>query len=332
MALEGIERVLQTEESRDSEDLCHTTEEELGQRPAILQCASLVQAVVESPHNTSAVSKRAGRIWEHHFVSCALCRNHYSRCRLGDSRFCNECKCHVCSRCDCRVYHLSYQEELWAESEERAVESKEKKKSKKAKKRQKAKERAAEKKRMEGVALKEQVRQQEQEVKDMASSKATVLDAGLVFANGKTLKAYKSQNMSKDGNEMSPKRGNKKVTAISSNWSATQSSASNSPSRGTIERCSPAGSLLGGVGDADIRDTGNTSGNTNNGNNIVGGRDIDLVLYLQQTGSIIALAKLMDSLYDNEYMEGEEEIGDGDNIRGQPQGGREMNHCVLRTQ
>jgi hypothetical protein len=28
---------------------------------------------------------------------------------------------------------------------------------------------------------------------------------------------------------------------------------------------------------------------------------IDLVLYLQQTGSIIALAKLLDSLYDNEY-------------------------------
>jgi hypothetical protein len=34
-----------------------------------------------------------------------------------------------------------------------------------------------------------------------------------------------------------------------------------------------------------------------------------LVLYLQQTGSIIALAKLLDSLYDNEY---EDEVIGGD--------------------
>ena len=103
MALEGIERVLQTEEAQDSEDLYHKSEEELGQRPTIIKCAALIKTVTESPHNTSAVSKRAKRIWEHHFVSCALCHNNYSRCRLQDSHFCNECKCHVCSRCDCRV-------------------------------------------------------------------------------------------------------------------------------------------------------------------------------------------------------------------------------------
>jgi hypothetical protein len=34
------------------------------------------------------------------------------------------------------------------------------------------------------------------------------------------------------------------------------------------------------------------------------------VLYLQQTGSIIALAKLMDSLYDNEF-EGEDDVDGG---------------------
>lgn len=331
MALEGIERVLQTEEARDSEDLCHTSEEELSQRPAILQCASLVQSVVESPHNTSAVSKRAGRIWEHHFVSCALCRNHYSRCRLRDSRFCNECKCYVCSRCDCRVYHLSYQEELWAESEERAVESKEKKKSKKAKKRQKAKERAAEKKRMEEVVLKEQERQQEPEAKASAFSKSGVSNAAQAFTNGKILKMYKSQNTSKGCDEASSKGGNEKVTAISNNWSATQYFSPTPPSRSTIESCPPTGSFLGNVDDAEIRDNDITSGNTSTEKNMVGGRDVDLVLYLQQTGSIIALAKLMDSLYDNEYMESDDDVGDEDNIRGQSKGGREINQCVLRT-
>lgn len=99
MALEGVERVLQTEEAQDSEDLRHTTEEELGQRPIILKCASLIKSVTESPHNSSVVSKRAKWIWEQHFVSCALCHNNYSRCRLLSSHFCNECKCHVVSLC-----------------------------------------------------------------------------------------------------------------------------------------------------------------------------------------------------------------------------------------
>ena len=81
-----------------------------------------------------------------------------------------------------------------------------------------------------------------------------------------------------------------------------------SPSRGTIESdttslgaaemdsgdCTPTGVLL----QENERDDIN-----------YGQPPIDLVLYLQQTGSIIALAKLLDSLYDSEY---EDEVIGGD--------------------
>jgi hypothetical protein len=143
MALEGLERVLQTEEAKDAAELrsnlTMTGEASLEpqdpfQRQTILKCASLIKGVTESTHNSSAVTKRAKRIWETHFVSCALCHGSFSRHRIDDARFCNECKCHVCSSCDCRVYHLSYQEELWAEDEEKTESKIKSKKNKKAKK------------------------------------------------------------------------------------------------------------------------------------------------------------------------------------------------------
>jgi hypothetical protein len=73
-----------------------------------------------------------------------------------------------------------------------------------------------------------------------------------------------------------------------------------SPSRGTIE--SDTTSL--GAAEVDSGDC-TSSGmllHENERDDINYGQPpIDLVLYLQQTGSIIALAKLLDSLYDNEY-------------------------------
>ena len=61
-----------------------------------------------------------------------------------DTKFCVECKCHVCSNCDCSVYHLSYQESFWSEESttenKQSSDKKASKKSKKAKKKQKLKE------------------------------------------------------------------------------------------------------------------------------------------------------------------------------------------------
>ncbi|KAL7554941.1 hypothetical protein ACHAWF_018504 [Thalassiosira exigua] len=330
MALEGIERVLQTEEAQDSEDLYHRSEEELGQRPTIIRCAGLVKAVTESPHNSSAVAKRAKRIWDHHFVSCALCHNNYSRCRLRDSHFCNECKCHVCSNCDCRVYHLSYQEELWAEDEERAAETKKNKKSKKAKKKQKAKEKA-EKKKLESQAQAEA--QQQQQSKGLASKKE---DAPAMASKQGETSSSKAEDARKESpDEGQPTRKGKKAKKAA----AARKTSSSSPSRGTIE--SDTVSLGGGGTEGNANGDGDVSPRDeeeegSEANSSGGGQPpIDLVLYLQQTGSIIALAKLMDSLYDNDEYEDEDDAeGGGERRRRQqptPQGD-DLNHRALTTQ
>lgn len=79
-----------------------------------LVSAGLIEKAGEG-HNNSAVSKREDHIWKQHFVSCALCIKSFSRHRTADdASFCEECKCHVCSNCYCRIYHLDYQEEHWA--------------------------------------------------------------------------------------------------------------------------------------------------------------------------------------------------------------------------
>ena len=128
MALEGLERVLQVEETREILQ---------PNRPTLVN-AALIEKARES-HNSSAVTKRAERIWKQHFVSCALCKESFSKHRTADASFCEECKCHVCSNCNCRIYHLDYQEELWAASEEKTVAKKNAKKSKNKKKKEKLK-------------------------------------------------------------------------------------------------------------------------------------------------------------------------------------------------
>ncbi|KAL3795165.1 hypothetical protein ACHAW5_009179 [Stephanodiscus triporus] len=290
MALEGIERVLQTEEAQDSEDLYHKSEEELGQRPTIIKCAALIKTVTESPHISTAVSKRAKRIWDHHFISCALCHNNYSRCRLIDSHFCNECKCHVCSRCDCRVYHLSYQEELWAEDEEKAAASKNQKKSKKQKKKQKMKEKAEKKK------LDTQTVVQQQQPKAMVCTLAPKEDRE---SSSKETGPAETNNSNEPGKDVSSLEKCKPVKGATT----TRKTTSSSPSRGTIE--SDTASLGAADSGGDCPGPLHESSDANNGQ-----PPIDLVLYLQQTGSIIALAKLLDSLYDNEF-EDEDDVDVG---------------------
>merc|ERR1711862_1025675 len=115
MALEGLERVLQVEEAREmirrEQVESGELEDDEENRTPTLVSASFIEKARES-HNSSSVTKRADRIWKQHFVSCALCRQSFSKHRTSDATFCEECKCYVCSNCNCQIYHLSYQEEL----------------------------------------------------------------------------------------------------------------------------------------------------------------------------------------------------------------------------
>jgi cell fate (sporulation/competence/biofilm development) regulator YlbF (YheA/YmcA/DUF963 family) len=137
MALEGLERVLQVEEARENAYLKNGSK---GEHPEALVTASLIEKAMTKKHS-SAVNKRAQKIWNDHFVSCALCHLAYSKHRKCDAKFCEECKCHVCSNCNCEIYHLSYQQELWADTEEtnEGKSKKSKNKKKKDKKKNKTK-------------------------------------------------------------------------------------------------------------------------------------------------------------------------------------------------
>jgi len=277
MALEGIERVLQCEESQDSEDLYNKAANvDVPQRPTIIKCASLIKSVTEGQGNSTAVNKRAKRIWEQHFVSCALCHNNYSRNRVADSHFCNECKCHVCKYCDCRVYHLSYQEELWAEDEKEAEESKGNKKSKKQKKKQKQKAKKAEQKKKL-----EEESQLEAQKKELAKAQTA----------GKSSAASSTSSSASEENEPAKKKkaNSKAESNVSESTSSEKSGKPSSPS-------SSKGTTTTGAGT-----TGSKEGMREDTKS--GESQIDLVSYLQQTGSIIALAKLLDSLYENEKLE-----------------------------
>ena len=226
MALEGLERVLQVEEAREMirrEGIENgEIEDNESTRTPTLVSAALIQKARES-HNNSAVTKRGDRIWKQHFVSCALCKKSYSKHRIEDATFCDECKCYVCSNCNCKVYHLSYQEELWAASEEKTEQKKTSKKSKSKKKKEKLKQKKA------------QEDEQAQVAKDVGGKKGP--------QGGK--------DASSDGAD----KPNPADEASEPNFDSQE-----------------------------FEDDNNERAN------------IDFVLYLQQTGSIIALAKLMDAL------------------------------------
>ena len=222
MALEGLERVLQVEETRE---MIRREQIENGEikddkknRTPPLVNSSLIEKARES-HNSTAVTKRAERIWKQHFVSCALCKKSFSKHRESDASFCGECKCYVCCNCNCKVYHLDYQEELWAETEKS-----EQKKSSKRNKNKKKKEKAKQKKAKKEIGTEPICTIIEPDDKD---SKSTDVRANEESKTSGSIDIKDSEGQDEKQNQQPP---------------------------------------------------------------------IDFVLYLQQTGSIIALAKLMDAL------------------------------------
>lgn len=269
MALEGLERVLQVEETRE---MLRREQIENGEiedteatRTPTLVSAALIEKAREN-HNSSAVTKRADRIWKQHFVSCALCKKSYSKHRTSDATFCDECKCYVCLNCNCQVYHLSYQEELWAESEQKTEQKKSTKKNKNKKKKEKAKQK-----------------------------KGKPDNGPVTFAKGV-----------KEGS--APGTGNKDSVNDHSRLS-TASTASDGSKEGNnhiAEESAKAIEAKDAKADDDEEDDDEGEGESDDKQNQQPA--IDFVLYLQQTGSIIALAKLMDALeYGEDFDEGLDE-------------------------
>lgn len=222
MALEGLERVLQVEKNYEI-----TRKEKVSGLKNPPQCPLvdpyLVKNAMKKP-NSNKVTKKVQQIWNDHFVSCALCNIPYSKHRSSDAKFCEECKCHVCSHCNCTVYHLSYQEELWAASEEKVVASKQAKKSKKQKKKEK--------------------RREKNKTKVQVNNKPS--------SDSEKTKGKKDQISDEDEDA-----GDNAIDVENSNMI-----------------------------DQNLNDTDKSQ------------PPIDFSLYLQQTGSIIALARLMDDFYE----------------------------------
>ena len=139
MALEGLEKILQV-----GEDIALRTDPPSTNPHAGLLDTAKVDAL--QSHRSSAIAKRAVRMWKQHYVTCALCNNAYSR-HSPDTKFCTECKCYVCHKCDCSVYHLSYQDELWKDLAEGEKAKENSKKSKRQRKRAKERKKREEKER-----------------------------------------------------------------------------------------------------------------------------------------------------------------------------------------
>jgi len=258
MALEGLERVLQVEETRE---LIRREQIESGEledseatRTPILVSAALIEKARES-HNSGAVIKRADRIWKQHFVSCALCKKSFSKHRTSDASFCEECKCHVCCNCNCKIYHLDYQEELWAASEEKTEAKKNAKKSKNKKKKEKLKQKKAQK-------------------EELPEDKPPKPQVTIIVPPPKDDKPSLLSN-SKAGNGGKNSRGS--VTSAASD----QSKKDDKPDKKKDDNKGSTSPTPSFDDEEDEDDAQN---------------QIDFVLYLQQTGSIIALAKLMDAL------------------------------------
>lgn len=136
MALEGLERILQVGE-------LEAKRTDAPNPYASLMASANIETLVS--HKSATVAKRASRIWQQHFVTCAICMGPFSK-HSSDTFFCDECKCNVCKNCDCTVFHLKYQESLWQEETAKETSEKQAKQASKRNKRQKKRQRTKERK------------------------------------------------------------------------------------------------------------------------------------------------------------------------------------------
>lgn len=271
MALEGLERVLQVEEAREMARREASDCDDDESTPTLVS-ASLIEKALDK-HNSSAVTKRAGRIWKQHFVSCALCHKSFSKHRIADATFCDECKCYVCSGCDCQIYHLSYQEELWAATEEQTEAKKNAKKSKKAKKKEKQKQKKASQPHQVHFA----------DTLESSPHTRGREGSGTVRSRSSTV------------NSLDDSVDERNIGGISSLGNLLRAV----PVAFKEERRKICGGPTGSPTSSDVEDDDRYGEDAEDPEEVQA--PIDFVLYLQQTGSMIALAKLMDAL---DYSEG----------------------------
>jgi len=276
MALEGLERVLQVEEARESARRESGDDEDDESRNPTLVSASLIEKALDK-HNSGAVTKRASRIWKQHFVSCALCHQSFSKHRTSDATFCEECKCYVCAGCDCTVYHLSYQEELWAATEEKTEAKKNAKKSKRAKKKEKQKQKKGTKTFQPEVQFTHVSGAPSNKEGSTVRSRSTANSSDDSVSAGK-LNPELSANEKRGGKIANGRAGKRGKGGVPTPAISEEGKDDESPQTDGEEEPSDALPAPEGEGEQQQQPP------------------IDFVLYLQQTGSIIALAKLMDAL------------------------------------
>jgi hypothetical protein len=263
-----------------------------------------------------------------HFVCCALCHQYFSRHRPSEAGFCKECKCHVCSSCNCEIYHLSYQEELWKEAEVKSAQgvqnSNKTSKSKKKKQKKKEKKKQAATKKDDSAMNKDDL-----ESADAASrswtgtsvnNKASSNNASNPSDTNKDIKNTNEDGLSKLISKIASHIDEDSVNHSSSVSSAGCSDNGSLSLLGVPHVCNQAEQHLvqktsAGEGRMEIpkieedetkRIIAHAMSEALEGDAVCGtplqhwekdcSDPIDFVLYLQQTGSIIALSKLMDAL------------------------------------
>lgn len=200
----------------------------------------------------------------------------------------------MCSSCNCEIYHLSYQEELWAATEEKSQGGKP---SKSKKKKQKKKEKEKEKKKQQAKSKDGVDPIPDPGKEDIASESAASRSGGGVKASSSAVPL--SARIS--GTRSS---GDRNVTSneddsLNQSFSVSSGSYNGSLGQDEAEPQLNRRQLSGGEGREVIgRDlaAGPKGKDEAKRREKEGGDSIDFVLYLQQTGSIIALSKLMDAL------------------------------------
>ncbi|GMF30770.1 unnamed protein product [Phytophthora fragariaefolia] len=274
MALEGLERILQVGE-------LEAKRTDSPNPYASLMASANIETLVS--HKSATVAKRASRIWQQHFVTCAICLGPFSK-HSNDTFFCAECKCNVCKNCDCTVFHLKYQESLWKEETEKETNEKQARQASKRSKRQKKRQRTKERK----AAL-------------LRGQKAAP-------SNGKGSKQNQQQKGQQQDNSSSDEASSTKSGGASGGGSRRRrhdadDSASENGSAGSNEEEEDGGATTpGDEEEATIED----EVDVNVLDKMVDAND-KLVSYLLETGSIMALAERLDLEDDSTWLVAEKD-------------------------
>lgn len=251
----------------------------------------------------------------------------YSRHSL-EASFCDECKCFVCSECDCTVFHLSYQEQLWRELTETESSAKQKSAESKRAKKQKKKKKGKDKKkdRLEGAAKSHDVSNDGSDGNDAISPRFSGGSSSGLYVSGSSsaddekaigdktrcihvveMNAGKVDSMRGFG---SPAKsvcwggapGQSGKESVQLNHTGQSTAALTMVRRKRIgpskeENSSKSSDGAGGTLRAQRgveRDDGTTDPSLSTRMVDSKGDDDDLVSYLQQTGSILKLAEMLD--------------------------------------